>query len=207
CEVPPAEKGETLLCDGIALVKALKPDVREYLQTRALKYTLPIPYDQRGKWFEKTNPDKDELKKLSAMSYFTFTKEGNQYVRHYVTPVLHKPMFADELAFGNFLLFARHFGLNNFPTLEDDSLIPDEIYEPVKQIADSLTIAHKWQTNDILMVDNTRFMHGRNEVINPEERVIWTQFGYTDLNPLSEQEKARQPWRQDSAEGNRPWRM
>jgi hypothetical protein len=41
------------------------------------------------------------------------------------------------------------------------------------------------------MVDNSRFMHGRNQVLDPARRVIWTQFGYASFldadSPLHEQ--------------------
>jgi hypothetical protein len=80
-----------------------------------------------------------------------------------------------------------------FPTFEDGSIIPDAICEELRTVTDELTTAHRWQTGDILMVDNSRVMHGRNEVHDLQERVIWTQFGYASFLP--DDYRASESWR------------
>ncbi|HSG90324.1 MAG TPA: TauD/TfdA family dioxygenase, partial [Pseudomonadales bacterium] len=52
-----------------------------------------------------------------------------------------------------------------------------------------------WQAGDILMLDNTRFMHGRNPIGDPQHRRIYTQFGYSAFLPQHHGELAAQPWR------------
>ena len=68
-----------------------------------------------------------------------------------------------------------------FPLYEDGSLIEDQICDQIARVSDKLTAAHRWQAGDILMLDNSRFMHGRNPVDDPDSRVIWTQFGYASF--------------------------
>jgi len=38
------------------------------------------------------------------------------------------------------------------------------------------------------MIDNTRFMHGRRRVLNPESRLIATYFGYLNFAALNDEE-------------------
>ena len=39
--------------------------------------------------------------------------------------------------------------------------IPNHIMKEIKEKSDSMTYDHLWESNDLLMVDNVRFMHGR----------------------------------------------
>ena len=117
-------------------------------------------------------------------------------MRSFVTPGLYKPMFSEKLAFGNFLLFARYFhDYKQFPTFEDDSPVSDDLVAAVKTVSNQLTVAVKWQKNDVLMLDNTRFMHGRNQVLDLAKRYIWTYFGYLKFAIPSEDEPQDAPWR------------
>ena len=72
-------------------------------------------------------------------------------------------------------------------------MIPDALCDEIRRVAEPLTVAHRWQQGDILMVDNSRFMHGRGEVADLAERVIWTQFGYARFAPP--ERVAGEPWR------------
>jgi len=44
------------------------------------------------------------------------------------------------------------------------------------------------------MLDNSRFLHGRNPVAKLEEREIWTQFGYANFLD-DDDPRLAEPWR------------
>jgi len=173
-----------LLCDGVAVVPQLSAATRDALAGRALLYREETPRAAFADLLGVPDPTPALLEHLSATSPFDFDVHQGRIFRSFTRPFFHRPLFTGQPAFGNFLLFAR-FMLNArvFPTFEDGSIIPDEICAELKQATDGLTVAHRWQTGDILMVDNSRFMHGRNEVTDLAERVIWTQFGYARFAP------------------------
>ena len=50
--------------------------------------------------------------------------------------------------------------------------IPKKIYDEINKITKKLTIEFKWKKNDICMIDNQRFMHGRTKIITSEKREI-----------------------------------
>jgi hypothetical protein len=111
-------------------------------------------------------------------------------------PLLHKPMFSDDLAFANFLLFARlKRGIRAYPVFEDGTEISDEICNEIRRISDRILVPIVWQKNDVLMLDNTRFMHGRNPIVNVAERVILTNFGFLKFAKASAEDPIDAPWR------------
>ncbi len=182
CARPPASRGETLVCDGVATAAGLDADTRAYLATRSVLYREETPLGAFTEWLGIPPPDDTTLAALSADSPFVFQRVEGRIFRSFTAPFLHRPLFTDQLAFGNFLLFARRMlRTRQFPLYEDASLIEDEICDQLARVSDKLTAAHRWQAGDILMLDNSRFLHGRNPVDDPHSRVIWTQFGYASF--------------------------
>ncbi|MDJ0688013.1 MAG: TauD/TfdA family dioxygenase [Xenococcaceae cyanobacterium MO_188.B32] len=57
-------------------------------------------------------------------------------------------------------------------SFEDGSEIDDEIMSELNEIAEKITAEISWKKGDILMVDNTRIMHGRRAFLD-EKRDIY----------------------------------
>jgi alpha-ketoglutarate-dependent taurine dioxygenase len=195
CARAPASRGETLVCDGVAIAAGLDEGLRSGLAKRSVLYREETPLGAFTEWLRIPAPDDATLARLSVSSPFEFRRIGHRIFRSFTMPFLHQPLFTSQPAFGNFLLFARQMlGTREFPLFEDGSQIPDEVCDEIARISDSLTFAHRWQAGDILMLDNSRFLHGRNPVDDPDDRQIWTQFGYASfLDPGDP--RARDPWR------------
>jgi alpha-ketoglutarate-dependent taurine dioxygenase len=194
CASPPGSGGETVLCDGVAIAAGLSPQTREAVENRGLLYREETPLAAFVELLGVDNPSPALLERLSETAPFRFERHGDRIFRSFRRPFLHRPLFTDDLAFGNFLLFARYMlNARGYPTFDDGTMIPDALCDEIRRVAEPLTVAHRWQAGDILMVDNSRFMHGRNEVTDLEERVIWTQFGYARFAPP--ERVAGEPWR------------
>jgi alpha-ketoglutarate-dependent taurine dioxygenase len=182
CESPAQIQGETNVCDGIAAAKAFPKELTKFLAKNKLAHTLPTTLAWCANYLKKPNLTITELSKYST-DELRFEIKNGELLRTYIRPMLHKPMFSEEWAYGNFLVFARkQLGIRNFPTLADGSEVPDEIVDEIERISNSLAFDIKWQKNDLVMLDNTRFMHGRNPIGDPQNRRIYTQFGYIKNN-------------------------
>ena len=200
CANPPKTSGETMLCDGIALVDRLNPEIRRQLENRLLLYKREAEMAECEYILGIKNPSSEELEKPRNKRVFSFSIENDKLFRSFITPVFHKPMFSSKPAFGAFLLFRRQmYALLDYPTFGDGSIIPDEIFNEIKAASESLTVEHTWKQGDLLMIDNTRFMHGRRKVDVEHERRIATQFGYASFRPDYEIIRKSQPWRQDAS--------
>lgn len=200
CANPPGEQGETTLCDGIKMVDALDPDIRAYLDVQSFVYKKKAQMEECEFWTGLHNPSVEELEMPVNQTPFVFSIENGTLFKSYTTPALYKPMFSNKLAFGSFLLFRRFLHKkNDFPTFQGGSIVSDSIVTEISRLANELSVAHRWEQHDILMVDNTRFMHGRNAIKDATERRIVTQFGYASFRSDTEELMKSQPWRRDSS--------
>lgn len=196
CLTPPKYGGATTICDGVAIVHELPVAIREAMSARRLKYVQPTSPALLRYWLGTPEPSESELASPPSRCPYSFERLGGQIVRVFTRPLLHKPMFTDEPAFGNFLLFARYLrGVRNFPLLDDGSPVPDQWVETVKLASDKLTVAMGWRAGDLLMLDNSRFMHGRTEVAANDARLIATYFGYLPFAPANPEEPEDPIWR------------
>lgn len=194
--------GETIICDGVEIVRKMSPAVHDAFESRRLMYQQPTRPDELLFWLKTVNPSERLLNEPPAHCPFSFLLAGDrQIIRYFSRPSLHTPMFCDELAFGNFLLFAWFgLGIRNFPTFDDGSEVPVSLLNQVKNISDEMTHPIAWRKNDLLMLDNTRFMHGRRKILHPESRLIATFFGYLNFAVPSDEEPANAIWRNPEAE-------
>ena len=189
CARAPKKGGETTICDGVKLVENLPADLRSYLSQRSLLYRWEISCEQYDAGLARCAAGEPVP--------FEFSIEGEHYYRYFKTPFFNQPLFCDKLAFASFLLFSRYqFRTKEFPLFEDGTQISDEICDQIKHTGNAITVAIEWETNDLVMLDNTRFMHGRTRIDEPDERLIFSQFSYASFLPPQRLDLMSQPWRQ-----------
>jgi hypothetical protein len=196
CFSAPSRGGETVICDGVELARQLPEAVREGLAGRRLLHIKPTWPAMLDYWLGTPDPTDADLTKTPPDCPFTFHRVHGDIVRVFTRPALHRPMFIDAPAFGNFLLFARfNHGRPDYPVLDDGHPVPEPWLQAIKATGDRLKVPVVWQPGDVVMLDNTRFMHGRNAIIDPGERLIATFFGYVKfaLPDADEPDDAR--WR------------
>lgn len=199
CLSPPTRGGETTVCDGVALVRALPDAVREGLAGRRLLYLQGAPPEVLRFWLGTETPSEAERLDPPPGCPYSFPIVRGQIVRAFSRPALHTPLFTDQPAFGNFLLFARYYnGVHGFPCFENGEAVPDAWLESVRIAAEPLTFAVTWAKGDILMLDNSRFLHGRRAITDPGERLIASLFGYLRDAPRNPEEPADPIWRRET---------
>jgi len=197
CLNPPAEGGETTICDGIEVVRRMPEDVRAAFRDQRLVYMQPTSPEQCEYWFGTPVPTEAELANPPARCPFRFLRYQGRLLRTFSRPALQAPMFGNEPAFANFLLFARYAGANKaVPMFENWRLIPQPLVDKVHDICNEASVAVRWQAGDVIMIDNSRFMHGRNKILNIEERRIISYFGYLHFAEPSPEEPPKAPWRE-----------
>lgn len=196
CMSPPTNGGETTLCDGVEIVRALPRDAYDALRGRRLRYTLPASPAVLQFWLGSPEPNDAQLTHPPEQCPYEFSRVNGRIVRSFTRPALHKPMFAGDLAFGNFLLFGRYLnGVRTFPTFENGEMVSDALLAQVKAASDPITSAIDWREGDIVVLDNTRFMHGRRAIADVSERRIATYFGYLRFAAPDPEEGPDPPWR------------
>ena len=199
CLSAPESGGQTTFCDGVAIVESLPDDIVAALAKRRLLYIQRCAPAVLAYWLGSPTPDDAALAAPPAGCPYAFRRVSGQIIRVFTRPVLHKPMFTDQLAFGNFLLFARDYlEKPNFPCLDDGKPFPADILDIIRRESERLTVDVNWRPGEMLILDNSRFMHGRRRIIDPDNRKIASYFGYLDFAPVSADEPDNPIWRRTS---------
>jgi hypothetical protein len=197
CFSPPSRGGATTICDGVELVRALPEEVRRGLEGRRLLHIKQTWPELLEFWLGDPDPSDELLANPPVECPYQFRRIDGEILRIFTRPALHRPMFIDAPAFGNFLLFAR---FNNrrigYPLLDDGNPVPDPWLFAIKEVGDRLSTEIAWQKGDVLMIDNSRFMHGRTAIVDREERLIATFFGYLGFAIPDAEEPPNPLWRQ-----------
>jgi alpha-ketoglutarate-dependent taurine dioxygenase len=196
CIDPPQTGGETTICDGVALAAALPAELTAKLAGRRLLFTRRADARAIEKWLGVKVPTPDLIRFPPADCPYTFAWHSGYLTMNFSRPILQKPMFTDAPAFANFLLFARDMRQNRTqPVLDDGSIIPDEWVDIIRAASDRLTAAIRWRPGDLLLLDNSRFMHGRRRVAEDGPRNIASRFGYLRCAPVNPEEPVDPIWR------------
>lgn len=200
CLIPPKSGGQTLICDGTTIVEKLPARVFRAFENRRLVYTRTTAPAELEYWLGSADITDERLQNPPEDCPFSYKWIDGEIYRSFSRPVLHKPMFSDKLCFGNFLLFSRYHNNNYaFATFEDGSIVPATLTRSVKWIGDRCSVPIRWRANDLVMLDNTRFMHGRRRIKDTNHRYILSNFGYLNFAAAIEEEGPSPRWRNPQA--------
>jgi alpha-ketoglutarate-dependent taurine dioxygenase len=174
--------GESLLCSGARVIDELKPTVLETLRTKRLKYRHAWePEAWRGRYGATPEDVARLFAGIPAVVEHRF--EGDVLHYTYVVSAIVRSRLGGREAFANNFLGAwliEHAPKDKRPPaiyehsmrFEDDSPISAELFGDVQDAVRRATEAHDLQAGDIVLLDNYRFMHGRNAFEG--ERVMHT---------------------------------
>ena len=170
CAHPSAQGGQTILCDGKQFFNELSQPTKEALTCNKLKYHGHLNEDEWKKRY-KTG-DINEVKQICKNNDLILKINKDDSIDlDYVCPAIHPSTSGEYTIFINSLLPAISMA-PDIVSFEDGSKIDDEIIIELNEIADKITIEIKWKKGDILMIDNTRIMHGRR-AFSDDKREIY----------------------------------
>jgi alpha-ketoglutarate-dependent taurine dioxygenase len=186
CVNPADEGGETFVCDGVELVESLPAATRDFVKDAVLKWswrsgperwmaTLGAASKEeaeaRLKFIEKRLPDWEKLE-----AEF----DGDTLAGVFQTLCVIPTRWGGHRSFCNSLLIyhyrdtSPHYPKTLYtPTLGDGSPFPSDVLEEITGLAEGRTHELTWETGDILLVDNSRFMHGRRAFTDTNRRILF----------------------------------
>lgn len=159
CAQPASQDGETILCDGKLLFNKLSSTLQELFSHKKLKYSGHLNKESWQKRY-KTD-DLSVVKQICKSNNVQLQINEDESIDiHFICPAIHPSRDGKYSVFINSLLPAKHLSPNSV-VFDDNSQITDDIVAEINEIAESITLEISWQKGDILMIDNTRIMHGR----------------------------------------------
>lgn len=176
CVRAPRIGSETTLCDGAKLCTLLPAPAIDLLGRKMLRYKRIVPSNfWRFVLGISSSEQLKEFLKNDPRSAF-FHLQGEDVMQDYVAPALHTSRFGTTPVFANNVLHNFRKGKTlTYPTFDDNTCLSEELILELGSAAASCTIDVQWKDEDLLVIDNTRMMHGRRAISDPN-RTIWTQF-------------------------------
>jgi hypothetical protein len=191
CDTPLPENvgGRTILVDGFKFYELLPDDIRLNFENKGLIYESlwessrwKLEFDVNSKselinflaqFAEKVVyeiSDNDVLK----LRYF-----GNAIVKKINGFAFANSMLAhlSKIDHPDYLVKKVYTKATNHVYFGDGSTIPNEIVNLLINLQDLICIKHQWAKGDILIIDNHRFMHGKEIAESSHDRIIYTKFG------------------------------
>lgn len=189
CIVPPSVAGgETTLVDGVELLRRLPAELCRRLEDVGVIYEFSWEPTRWQAEFGVAN--KEELHAfLASFSHARYTLSDDILHMFYSAPAIARtrdgpPAFANgilahlpEINHPRYMGLPVHAKPSNRVYFGDGELMNNEVVNILINAHDSLIYRHRWQFNDVLIVDNTRYMHGREMTAEPCERVLISRFG------------------------------
>jgi alpha-ketoglutarate-dependent taurine dioxygenase len=159
CAHPASQDGETILCDGRQFFNELSNPLKELFSNKKLKY---FAHMNKEAWQKRYKTDDLRVLEQTCRSNNLLLQinEDESIDLQYICPAVHLSRCGKYPTFINSLLPAKHRYQNTL-SFDDDSEITDDIVSELNEVAERITTEISWKIGDILMVDNTRIMHGR----------------------------------------------
>jgi alpha-ketoglutarate-dependent taurine dioxygenase len=175
CVRPAKLEGETIICDGAAIYRNLSDSTRSLLEQKRLRYIRDYP---DGQWQVLYHTDDlREVERFCLENDFEFrAREDGSIHTEFTKPAIVRSKWGSHDVFVNSILIVQWQEDDLGRTvskvrLEDGSRIPDDVLDEVKSVSSRLTYDIKWQADDLLMLDNTRLMHGRRSFDDPGREI------------------------------------
>ena len=163
CASPPLKDGETTVCDGIQIYNELSSSTQKLFQEKRLKYIRTYPEDVWQKIYQT-----DDLSHVEAVcrdnDMQLEVNRDHSITTNYIASAIQLSRGKCNVFINNILpVVAQEVNGSNTSLVrfEDNSKIPDVVINEIKTVTERIIHLVSWQTGDILMIDNTRLLHGR----------------------------------------------
>jgi alpha-ketoglutarate-dependent taurine dioxygenase len=185
---PEAAGGETTVIDGIAMLEMIPEALRNRLIKQGIVYES---WWEADRWQAEFGVHSEhELRELlGRLAHIRFSlDQGNLHLLYRASAIV--DCSNGELAFANGVLahlpHIEHPRYENLPVYTNES---NRVYfgdgeeldaasiNALIDAHDNVIYRHQWQRNDVLILDNTRYMHGREMCSKPCDRVLISRFG------------------------------
>jgi hypothetical protein len=130
---------------------------------------------------------KRKLESIDSVAYKL--GKGDRLFLEYFAPAVRKAKYNSRDAFANAVLHWGLDGLYDFVSFDDSTAIPKSLISEVQDLADKITASIEWRTGDLVMIDNTRIMHGRRPFTNTQRKLHVRMGKSLDLPPAAPPER------------------
>lgn len=169
CVRPPQQRGgETMLCDGVELLTRMPPHLRRRFETTRVVYR----FERSRMLAVQCRGHEATVKRDHRVRLFRQHEDGTVDVE-FVVEAIEKTRYGGALAFANSVIVEA-----NSAAYEDGAEITPAVRRELFALAAASSHKVMWQAGDVLVVDNSRVMHGRRRIAAGDHRQILLKMGW-----------------------------
>ena len=185
CVRPADAGGQTNLCDGVELLNALPAQIQQFVNDTILKWSWSATPER---WMATLGVNSKDAavarlnmikSRLPSWQKLEAEFDGDTLNGVFQTLCVIPTRWGGRRSFCNSLLIYHYRQETEFypkhhyvPTMGDGSPFPTEILEEISGLANERTHSTHWQENDILIFDNSRYMHGRTGFTDTRRQIL-----------------------------------
>ncbi|MEU8686691.1 TauD/TfdA family dioxygenase [Streptomyces sp. NPDC048611] len=189
CEKAAASGSQTTVCDGYRVWDAASDTAREVFGVKDIMYTRRV---EEAKWKAFVCHQTEGRKKLDDITFAdmkdlvggnvsTTLQLDDDGALHYAyrTGAVHRTLFGSRISWANSVFGPSYNYEAPHITFADGTEIPEQLLAEFRRLTEELTEELDWQDGDVALIDNTRVMHGRREILDTD-RTIYNAQSYLD---------------------------
>lgn len=175
CMVPAKNDGQTTIADGVKLYQALSERSKQVFESDQVDYIRTYPDGEWQLWADTQNLE--DVKAYCKANGINLTITAENGVRtHSLRWAAVTPRWTDQKAFVNsipIVMWQEHDLKiqRSIVRMADGSPIPSDVVEDMWKVCDEHTHNIPWHAGDLVMIDNTRMMHGRRPFTGRERQI------------------------------------
>ena len=156
--------GETTICNGNDLWNELTNKTKEFLKSNLLEFS--VKSDLKTKF-------KNRLWDLNTVGIFDSYIDKDGYLNYkHIKFAIKKNQSEGKIYLSSHILYRDTDPTIKYMKLFGGKKIPKQIINEIRLKSEKILYYHKWKKKDLIMLDNKKFMHGRNKVLPNDDRII-----------------------------------
>ncbi|MBD2665605.1 taurine catabolism dioxygenase TauD/TfdA [Richelia sinica FACHB-800] len=171
CGVPAAQGGETLFWDGVKVWQEMSVELKKLFIAQKIKFYQKFPAADWKRFLGIGATLADVQRTLNGIPGLSYKINEDQSISiEYICSAVVKTKYANQDAFANSLI-AEYKNPRGVVTFADGSPIPATAINQIQHVMNNLTEVINWQSGDLVMIDNSRFLHGRRSFTDRNRRI------------------------------------
>jgi alpha-ketoglutarate-dependent taurine dioxygenase len=164
CLTPnPRSSGRTYVSDGKLIWDECTPELKDYMLRRRLRYTYSLPSEVWQRLLETRSQDHAAAIAAAVPGLKVGFREDGSADVVFDAPFAMPTRDGSGQAFANSMLRVWPFGSETEarPDVDDGRVVDPEIMRRLLKVALDSAVWIDWEPNDLLLIDNSRVLHGR----------------------------------------------
>jgi len=172
CAVPAAEGGETLFWDGVEVWKAMSRELQQLFIDQKVRYVQKFLASHWQQFLGASATIDDVKKILDNMAGISYKiNQDESLILEYICSGVIKTKYGNQDAFANSII-SEYRNPRAIVTFANGSAIPVKVINEIQKILDDLIGFIPWMSGDLVMIDNSRFLHGRKSFNDKRRRIV-----------------------------------